>query len=576
MQIRLVYRPNSELNRARFCGQPPAVAIASLLLLAMISCFGLVSCGSPAHNISANSTSSTGAQLSAESISFGSVPMGTAMGPKALTISNSQNTALNISSIAVSGANAKDFTETNTCGSAIAAGGTCSVDVTFKPSAQGNRTGILSIADEPTSTPQNVMLTGTAIVPAPVITISPASLNFGSYTVGTSAGSSALTVKNSGNAALTITAVSMSGTNAPDFPQTNNCTGSIAAGGTCAVQISFKPSTVGARTASLRITDNASGSPQSVAISGTGTAKGAPATSSPAPIAVFSPASLSFVGKTVGSATAAQSVKLSNSGTGSLSVSGISLSGTNSKDFSQTNNCTTSLGAGASCTINVTFTPSATGGRTAVLSVADNASGSPQALTLSGAIPGSSGTVSLTPSSLAFSTLPITLSSVAQTVTLTNSGTAALTLTSIAVTGASATEFIQNNTCGRSVAAGGNCSIVVLFVPSLFGTQSATLVVSDNAPGSPQIVPLSGGGSHDIVLSWTASASADIVGYDIYRGTTSGGESPSPLNSSPVTGTSYTDASVTTGDEYYYIVTSVTSDGSTQSVPSPETSATVP
>jgi fibronectin type 3 domain-containing protein len=125
------------------------------------------------------------------------------------------------------------------------------------------------------------------------------------------------------------------------------------------------------------------------------------------------------------------------------------------------------------------------------------------------------------------------------------------------------------------VAAGGNCTIEVTFTPAAANSYSATLSITDNASGSPQAVSLSGTGDHDVILSWTASGSSGVVGYNIYRGTASGKESTTPLNSSPVTGTTYTDSNVTAGQTYYYMITAVSSSG-TQSADSGEVSVTVP
>jgi fibronectin type 3 domain-containing protein len=151
-----------------------------------------------------------------------------------------------------------------------------------------------------------------------------------------------------------------------------------------------------------------------------------------------------------------------------------------------------------------------------------------------------------------------------------------LSISSFAVTGTNSSDFVQNNTCGTSVAAGANCTIVVLFTPSIAGTETAAITISDNATGSPQSVSLSGTGSHDVILSWSASTTSGVTGYNVYRGTASGGESSTPLNSTPISGTTFTDESVTAGTEYYYLVTSVTSNDATQSPASPETAVTVP
>jgi hypothetical protein len=159
---------------------------------------------------------------------------------------------------------------------------------------------------------------------------------------------------------------------------------------------------------------------------------------------------------------------------------------------------------------------------------------------------------------------------------LNNAGAAALNITSIAFTGADAADFTEDDTCSPSVAVGGNCTIAILFTPSAIGTRTASLSLTDNAGGSPQSVSLSGAGTHDVILSWTASTTLEIAGYNVFRGTTTGGESTTPLNSTPINGTTYTDENVTPGTTYYYVVTAVASDNVTQSADSNEASAAVP
>jgi hypothetical protein len=195
----------------------------------------------------------------------------------------------------------------------------------------------------------------------------------------------------------------------------------------------------------------------------------------------------------------------------------------------------------------------------------------------------SSSTVSVSPTSLAFGTVPISVTSSAQTVTLTNTGNAALTNISLMFTGANASDFAENTTCGSSLAAGANCTIAVTFTPSVAGNETASLGISDNATGSPQTVSLSATGTHAVILSWDPSPTSGVVGYDIYRGTTSDGEGSTPLNTSPVargctstTTCTYTDETVQADQTYWYEVTAVASDDVTQSADSNQASATVP
>jgi hypothetical protein len=184
--------------------------------------------------------------------------------------------------------------------------------------------------------------------------------------------------------------------------------------------------------------------------------------------------------------------------------------------------------------------------------------------------------VSLSTSSLTFSAEPIGVASPTESVTVTNTGGSSVNISGITVGGSSSGDFTENDTCGSSLGAGANCTIVVLFTPTALGQRAATLSVADGASGSPQTVSLAGTGGHDVVLTWTASPSGGIMGYNVYRGTKSGGEGTAPLNSAPVNGATFTDANVTAGTDYYYVVTSVASDGTTESAPSAETNATVP
>ncbi|PYU91620.1 MAG: hypothetical protein DMG25_14260 [Acidobacteria bacterium] len=212
---------------------------------------------------------------------------------------------------------------------------------------------------------------------SPAASLSPTSLSFTSQTVGTTSPAQAVTLSNSGAATLSINGIAIAGTNNADFAQTNNCGSSVAAGGSCTINVTFTPTATGTRSATLTVTDNASGSPQTASLTGTGLAASA----------ALSPTSLTFPSTTVGMASAAQAVTLSNSGSTGLTISSIAISG----DFAQTNNCGSTLAAGANCAINVTFTPTTTGTRTGMLTVTDNASNSPQTASLAGTGTSSSG-----------------------------------------------------------------------------------------------------------------------------------------------------------------------------------------
>jgi hypothetical protein len=214
----------------------------------------------------------------------------------------------------------------------------------------------------------------------------------------------------------------------------------------------------------------------------------------------LNPTSVSFGNQIVGITSATQTVTLTNNGSLALSISSIALTGTNATDFAQSNTCpsgSNTLAAGSSCTISLTFTPGATGARSANLTFTDNAAGSPQALALSGTGVIAAPAVSLNPTSVSFGNQKVGIDSTAQTVTLTNSGTTPLSISSIALTGTNAADFAQTNTCPGStntLAAGSSCTITITFTPGATGARSASLTFTDNAADSPQTVALDGTG----------------------------------------------------------------------------------
>ena len=224
----------------------------------------------------------------------------------------------------------------------------------------------------------------------------------------------------------------------------------------------------------------------------------------------LAPATLSFGSQTVGTSSTSQTATLSNSGSSSITINGVSITGTDSGDFSQTKTCGGTLAGGGSCSISVTFTPTATGSRSATLSVSDSATSSPQTVALSGT--GVSQGVTFSPSSLSFPSQDVGTTSAAQSVTVTNTGSGNLTFGAGAVTvsGANAADFaLASDTCsGQTVAPNGACAVGITFMPSVAGSESATLNFTDNASGSPQTVSLTGTGATPNFTLSVASGSA--------------------------------------------------------------------
>lgn len=314
--------------------------------------------------------------------------------------------------------------------------------------------------------------------PSPEVALSTKNLSFGNQTVGTTSQSQSITLTNNGKAGLTVSGIAASS----GFSQTNDCGSAVAAASSCTINVSFAPTTSGPVNGTVSVTDNASGSPHTVSVSGTGTA---------AAITLF-PGSLSFGNQSVGTASQSQPITLTNSGTASLTISGIAASA----GFTQTNNCAANVTAGSSCTINVTFAPTVAGSASGTVSITDSAVGSPQTVALTGT--GTSPAISLSPNNLSFGNEAVGTTSQPQPITLTNTGSSALTISGIAASAG----FTQTSNCGASVAAGSSCTINVSFAPTMAGTTSGTISVTDNATGSPQTVSLSGTGtSPTITLS---------------------------------------------------------------------------
>jgi len=179
------------------------------------------------------------------------------------------------------------------------------------------------------------------------------------------------------------------------------------------------------------------------------------------------PASLSFAPALLNATTATQSVTLSNSGDLPVSITGVTING----DFAHTNNCGTSLAAGASCIVNVAFTPTARGVRSGVLSFTSGSPGTAPTVALSGT--GQAVLATVSPASLTFAATPVNTTSAAQTVTFTNAGDAPITITGVSING----DFAQTNTCGISLAVGASCAVNVTFTPTARGSRTGNVTL---------------------------------------------------------------------------------------------------
>jgi len=215
--------------------------------------------------------------LGGNSISFGNQLVGTSSPTQMVSLSNTGTGPLIISSIAITGANSGDFSQTNACPlspSTLAVQSNCTISVTFKPTANVNRSASVTITDNAVGSPQVISLSGAGI--APVVSFGgTATLTFSRQPIGTSSAPQSVTLTNTGNAPLAISNIAITGTNNGDFSQTNACPlapNTLAAQANCTISVTFRPTTTSARNASLSVTDDATGSTQSVSLTGTGTA----------------------------------------------------------------------------------------------------------------------------------------------------------------------------------------------------------------------------------------------------------------------------------------------------------------
>ena len=484
------------------------------------------------------------AVASPPSINFGSVPAGATSPPPfpSATLTNTGNQPLQIANFNFSGDVAQFSLGGNTCTApnVLSPGSSCTVQLSFAPSAPGTFNANLNFTDNSGSVPgavQSVSLTGIGTSPAPAINIAPTSLIFAAQAIGTTSAPQALMIRNQGSAILNVSSISITGSDAGSFgivpAGTSPCpsSGTLASGASCTVTTDFAPLSSGAKNASLSVSDNASGSPQTVSLTG----------SAVAPTIMLSASSLNFGSQAAGTASAPQNVTVTNPGTGAVGISGIAVSGPNPTDFIETNNCPPSLGANASCLVTLKFDPAAAGptNRTASVSISDNAPQSPQTISLAGAV--TVATVSVSPSTISFgSQLVAATPNSPATVTLTNSEQGALTVSGVTVTDTA--DFTLKNNCTGTVPGGGTCTVQVTFNPaapasgaqcgSSSGPKSATLTIADNATNSPQAVTLSGtatdfcpdpptvgGTTLTVAQGTTATFHLDITSIDAFAGT---------------------------------------------------------
>lgn len=366
---------------------------------------------------------------------------------------------------------AGDFAiSSNTCGTSLAAQGSCQMSILFTPTASGARMGTLSIADSLGTQSEPLSGTGQS---AATDSLSPSSLAFGNQQVGTTSATQTVTFTNSGDQALTAIAASSAG----NFTLTSSCGTTLPGHTACSLFVAFVPASPGASSGTLTVSDEFRS--QTVALSGMGLA--------PPAISVL-PASLDFGSVTVNTTSTVNTVTVTN--TGGYAISGLAAFAT--AGFAITaNNCPASLASGASCQIAIAFTPTATStvAGTLTLTASNLIASSVVALSGTGVTPGK---IVLTPTSLAFAATAVGTATAGQSMDVANKGGTAVTLTSETVSGDFA---VTANTCSAQLPAQTSCEVVIVFKPSTAGMRTGALTVVDGL--GTQTASLSGSGETD-------------------------------------------------------------------------------
>jgi hypothetical protein len=417
--------------------------------------------------------------LSSASLNFGSQQLNVKSAALTETLTNNQNSALNVTSITASG----DFSETDNCGNQVAAQASCTISVFFTPTASGTRNGTLMVNDDAGNSPQTASLTGTGTGSS--ISMSASTLAFGNQVINVASAGQNITVTNSGFGSVTISSVAASG----GYAQSGNCNGAILSqGSTCTVTVTFTPTVTGSITGTITINDNATGAPHIVTLTGSGT------------LAVSFSANLTFATTNVGSTSAAQSMTLTNNQSQTLTYT-FATTGNFSASGNGTTPCNGSLAAKAKCTFGVTFTPTTNGQIKGALTVTYTGGFASGGLSGTGQN-GGAAPLTFVPANLGYGNVVLN-TPVAKTVSVKNVSSAAVNITSVSGGGAYVAAPSGTTPCSGTLSAGKTCTINVTFTPTVLGTIVGGVTIVDSAAVSTQVLDASGVGVMPVILSPT-------------------------------------------------------------------------
>jgi len=466
-------------------------------------------------------------------------------------LSNTGTSNITISSVSVTGAgyslSGLSFPMT------LGPGNSAQFQVIFAPLVQGRVDGSIGFTSSASSSTLYVSLHGTGASTG-VLSASPSSINFG--TAGNNVTQLAA-LTNTGTASVTVQQISASGSgfavSHAALPWT------LASGQSATFSISFTPTAGSTSSGSVSIVSNAYDSTLSIPLTGAGASAG---------ILSANPTSNSFGSVQVGS-SASQYQSVTNSGGSNVNISQANVSGSG---FSISGlSLPITLTPGQSYTFSTVFAPTSSGTASGSIAIVSDASNSSLTIALSGTAT-ASGQLLLSPTTLDFGSITVGQNK-SLTATLGASGS------SVTVSSASTSnpEFSLNGVSfPMALAAGQSAPVSVTFTPQSSGTASGSISFSSNASATLVVEALTGTGvaQHQVQLSWGASSSSGVTGYNVYRGGVSGGPY-TKINSALVVGTTYSDSSVQAGKTYFYVTTALNGSG-TESAYSNQVQATVP
>ena len=504
-----------------------------------------------------------GVGVTPSSLNFGSVTLNTTSTAATVVVTNSSHQTTSIQQITSS---LPEFVVVSTAMPvSIGPRSSVSFQVVFRPDAVLTFNGSIVITPgRKGGSPISISASGagaassTSPTQTYLLSTNVTSLNLGNTLVGASA-SQAFALMNAGTGSVSISQVAATGAG---FTVTGFSGGvTLAAGQTLALTANFAPTVAGAAAGNITVVSTATNSPATISLSGAGVQ----------PQISVIPSSVSFGNVTVGVANT-QTLTIRNPGTATLSVTQASLAGTGFTSSGLA--IPLSVPPGGSSAFNVGFAPASAGTFSGSITFISNTPNSPLVVPFSGTGIATILQLSASPTSLSFGSLT-TGTSATQSVTISNTGNSSVSISQVTASGAGfSTSGIA---LPLSLAAAQTMSLGVTFAPTTAGSLPGSVTVVSNATNSPLVVALSGTGatpvSHTVSLTWTPSSST-YSGFNVYRGTTSGGPY-AKVDTSMISTSSYMDASVGSGQTYYYVATELDSTG-TESGYSSEVSATIP